>query len=132
MLLPFAGLTFVLMAGVLTANQYGMDGTAIWLTLMTPLNLRLDVGAGRLPVILVIGVPGLIATVVLTALSGETWAWPWVLAAYPAVVAGAAALGPLLGILVPAPLPVRRTGDPLDLGDDPRTTNAYMAHGTLL
>ena len=103
-LLPFAGLTFVLMAGVLTANLYGMDGTAIWLTLMTPLNLRLDVRARQVAWILVIGVPGLIATVLLTALSGETWAWPWVLAAYPAVVAGAAALGPVLGILVPAPL----------------------------
>ena len=54
------------------------------------------------------------------------------LAAYPAFVAGAAALGPLLGILVPAPLPVRRMGDPLDLGDDPRTTNAYMVHGVLM
>ncbi len=131
-LLPFAGLTFVLMAGVLTANLYGMDGTAIWLTLMTPLNLPLDVRARQVAWILVIGVPGLIATVLMTALSGETWAWPWVLAAYPGVVAGAAALGPLLGILVPAPLPVRRTGDLLDLGDDPRTTNAYMLHGVLM
>ena len=48
-LLPFAGLTFVLMAGVLTANLYGMDGTAIWLSLMTPLNLRWTSAHGRWP-----------------------------------------------------------------------------------
>jgi hypothetical protein len=58
-------------------------------------------------------------------------AWGAVVAVV-ALVATAAGLVPLIGILVPEPLPERRGGDPLDLGDDPHTTNAYMVHGVLV
>jgi ABC-2 type transport system permease protein len=129
---PFAGITIVVTAAITTANLYGMDGTAIWMTAMSPRALRLDVRARQLVWIAIFGAIGLVGTVVPTALSGQAWAWPWVLAALPALVGGAAGLVPLLGILVPAPLPERRGGDPLDLGDDPRTTNAYMVHGVLM
>jgi ABC-2 type transport system permease protein len=47
---------------------------------------------------LVTGPAGFLLTVVLTAASGQTWSWPWVLAAEPALVIGAAGLLALIGV----------------------------------
>src|ERR1700748_1886745 len=47
---------------------------------------------------LVTGPAGILLTLVLTAASGQTWSWPWVLAAEPALVIGAAGVpGPVGG-----------------------------------
>jgi ABC-2 type transport system permease protein len=129
---PFAGLAIVVLASTTTANVYGMDGTSIWTTLMAPAAARSDVRARQLNWIAIFGLLGIVATLVATALSDQAWAWPWVLAALPAITGAAAGLIVLVGIVAPAPLPERRGGDPLDLGDDPRTTNAYFLQGVLL
>ena len=42
-LLPFAGALTALMAAVTSANLYGQDGTALWLTLLTPGSEHADV-----------------------------------------------------------------------------------------
>jgi energy-coupling factor transporter ATP-binding protein EcfA2 len=47
---------------------------------------------------LVTGPAGFLLTVVLTAASGQTWSWPWVLAAEPALVIGSAGLLALIGV----------------------------------
>src|SRR6202012_5365528 len=55
---------------------------------------------------LVVGPAGLLLTLVLTAVSGQTWSWPWVLAAEPAMVIGCAGLLVLAGarsVNAPAP-----------------------------
>jgi ABC-2 type transport system permease protein len=46
---------------------------------------------------LVVGPVGLLLTLGLTAASGQTWAWPWVLATEPALVIGCAGLLVLIG-----------------------------------
>ncbi|MGH2390741.1 MAG: hypothetical protein ACRDIE_21275, partial [Chloroflexota bacterium] len=113
-LLPWTAAGIVLMAAGASANLYGQDGTALWLTLLTPGAARHDV-RGRQWAWLVVFAPGtLAAAVIFTALSGLEWAWPWVLALVPALLGGAAGLWVWAAVVAPAPGPdPRRGGDSL-------------------
>lgn len=96
--LPFAGLLFTVIAAACFTNFYGDDGTSLWLTLVTPDAARPDVRGRVWAWFLVTGPAGFLLTVVLTAASGQTWSWPWVLAAEPALVVGSAGLLALIGV----------------------------------
>ena len=96
--LPFAGLLFTVIAAACFTNFYGDDGTSLWLTLVTPGAARPDVRGRLWAWFLVTGPAGFLLTVVLTAASGQTWSWPWVLAAQPALVVGSAGLLALIGV----------------------------------
>lgn len=96
--LPFAGLLFTIIAAACFTNFYGDDGTSLWLTLVTPAAARPDVRGRVWAWFLVTGPAGFLLTVVLTAASGQTWSWPWVLAAEPALVIGSAGLLALIGV----------------------------------
>jgi ABC-2 type transport system permease protein len=95
--LPFAGLLFTVIAAACFTNCYGDDGTSLWLTLVVPGAARADVRGRFWAWLLVVGPVGLLLTLVLTAVSGQGWAWPWVLAAEPAMVIGCAGLLVLIG-----------------------------------
>ncbi len=129
---PWAGAILVVIAGVGLANVYGMDGTSYWLTLLAPDRERIDVRGRQVAWLLIVGGIALLATVVLTLASSFRDAWPWVAAAMPPLLGGAAGLGILLAVAAPAPLPERRGGDPLDLGDDPTTGANLMVHGVAM
>jgi ABC-2 type transport system permease protein len=79
--LPFGGLLFTVISAACFTNFYGDDGTSLWLTLVTPGAARADVRGRVWAWFGVTGPAGFLLTVVLTAASGQTWAWPWVLAA---------------------------------------------------
>jgi ABC-2 type transport system permease protein len=96
--LPFGGLLFTVISAASFTNFYGDDGTSLWLTLVTPGAARADVRGRVWAWFAVTGPAGLLLTVVLTAASGKTWAWPWVLAAEPALVIGSAGLLALIGV----------------------------------
>jgi ABC-2 type transport system permease protein len=97
--LPWGGLLFTVIAAACFTNFYGDDGTALWLTLVVPGAARADVRGRIWAWFLVVGPAGLLITVVLTAVSGQEWTWPWVLAFEPAMVIGSAGLLGLLGVL---------------------------------
>ena len=104
--LPFSGLLFTVIAAACFTNCYGDDGTSLWLTLVVPGAARADVRGRAWAWFLVVGPAGLLLTVVLTAISGQPWSWPWVLAAEPAMVIGCAGLLVLVGarsVNAPAP-----------------------------
>ena len=96
--LPFAGLLFTIIAAACFTNFYGDDGTSLWLTLVTPGAARPDVRGRVWAWFLVTGPAGFLLTIVLTAASGQTWSWPWVLAGEPTLVIGAAGLLALIGV----------------------------------
>ena len=129
---PWAGAIVVVIAGNGLANVYGMDGTSFWLTLSTPGSERVDVRGRQLAWLVVVGTMGIVASIALTLASGHVEATPWVAAAIPALLGGAAGLGILLAVITPAPLPEHRGGDPLDLGDDPTTGGNLMIHGVVM
>ncbi|HTU76636.1 MAG TPA: hypothetical protein VMG38_24220 [Trebonia sp.] len=95
--LPFCGLLFTVIAAACFTNCYGDDGTSLWLTLIVPGAARADVRGRVWAWLLVAGPAGLLLTLVLTAVSGQAWPWPWVLAAEPAMVIGCAGLLVLIG-----------------------------------
>jgi ABC-2 type transport system permease protein len=95
--LPFSGLLFTVIAAACFTNCYGDDGTSLWLTLVVPGAARADVLGRVWAWLLVAGPAGLLLTVVLTAVSGQGWAWPWVLAGEPAMVIGCAGLLAAIG-----------------------------------
>ena len=104
--LPFSGLLFTLIAAACFTNCYGDDGTSLWLTLVVPGAARADVRGRVWAWFLVVGPAGLLLTVVLTAISGQTWSWPWVLAGEPALVIGCAGVLAAVGawsVNAPAP-----------------------------
>jgi ABC-2 type transport system permease protein len=97
--LPFAGLLFTVIAAACFTNFYGDDGTSLWLTLVVPGAERPDVRGRVWAWFLVVGPAGLLITVAFTAISGQTWAWPWVLAGEPAMIIGSAGLLALIGVV---------------------------------
>ena len=85
-LLPFAGLLFTVIAASCFVNFYGDDGTSLWLTLTTPDATRPDLRGRQWAWFAVVGPPGLLLTVVFTAIAGQARYWPWVLACEPALL----------------------------------------------
>jgi ABC-2 type transport system permease protein len=103
-MLPFAGLLFTVIAAAVFTNLYGDDGSALWLTLTTPNVEREDVRGRQWAWFLVTGPLGLLLTVFLTAVSGQHWAWPWVLSSETALVAGGTGVTVLVSVLTMYPL----------------------------
>ncbi|WP_433348151.1 hypothetical protein ACQP25_32850 [Microtetraspora malaysiensis] len=125
-MMPYAGPIFVVMAAAMAANQYGADGTALWLTLMTP--GASDVRGRQLAWLSAHAPVAIVLTVTLTATSGGPW--PLILALLPALLGGAAGLVPLISVygLVPGTDPHRRAGNPLRTSEDDGglTGQAYL------
>ncbi|MEV2271635.1 hypothetical protein [Nonomuraea africana] len=119
-MVPFTGLIAIVMAAASSANLYGADGTALWLTLMTPGAERADVRGRQLAWLLIVGPAAVVLSLAGTLASGQTWAWPWVLALLPALLGGGAGVIVLLAVtsLVPGTDPHKRGGNPLSTGAD--------------
>ncbi|MBB4914888.1 hypothetical protein [Streptosporangium saharense] len=132
-MVPFTGLIAIVMGAATSANLYGSDGTALWLTLMTPGAERADVRGRQLAWLVVVGPAALALSLAGTLASGLTWAWPWVLGLLPALLGGGAGVVVLLAVtsLVPGTDPHRRGGNPLSTGAD-ETAETSLAWLVLL
>ncbi|MFD1937326.1 hypothetical protein ACFSKW_38240 [Nonomuraea mangrovi] len=119
-MVPFAGLIAIVMAAASSANLYGADGTALWLTLMSPGAERADVRGRQLAWLLIVGPAAVVLSLAGTLVSGQAWAWPWVLGLLPALLGGGAGVIVLLAVtsLVPGTDPHKRGGNPLSTGAD--------------
>ncbi|WP_112244902.1 hypothetical protein [Kribbella monticola] len=119
-MLPWAGAAAVVMGGAMFSNLYGADGTALWMTVMTPGATRLDVRARQRAFLLVFGPPALLITLLLTWWSGISSAWPLVLSTLPALLGGAAGLIMLSSVYsaVPTTDAHKRSGNPLNSGEN--------------
>ncbi|MDT0328629.1 hypothetical protein [Nocardiopsis lambiniae] len=118
---PFAGVTCAFIMALSTANMYGHDGTALWLTVVgqRPDTARADV-RGRQIAILALGVPGALAlSVLFIGLTGAHWAWPYVLTGLFAVFGAGAGLSLLLSVVALSPgVDPRSRVDANDSGDN--------------
>ena len=117
--LPWTAAIFIVMAAMNT-NFYGSDGSALWLTLLTPGAERSDVRGRQGAWLLMVAPMALVLPIVLTAMSGQSWAWPWVLATTPALLGGAAGLTLLISVFYPVPRaePHLRSNNTLQAGSD--------------
>jgi len=118
-LLPWAAPAAALMAAALYVNAWGHDGTALWLTLLTPGAERRDVRGRQLAWLAVFTPTTVLMAALLVPLSGQGWTWPWVLALLPALLGGGAGLAAWVGVtqLVPGPDPHRNRDNPLEGGE---------------
>ncbi|MDF5757176.1 hypothetical protein [Spongiactinospora sp. TRM90649] len=117
--LPFAGALAALMAAATCGNLYGQDGTALWLTLMTPGTERADVRGRQLAWLTFVAPISIALTVAGTLLHGDQAMWPWALAAVLATLGAGSGLIMTVGVdqLVPGPDPHKSKDSPLDHGD---------------
>ena len=133
-LLPWAGPAVALAGACCCANLYGQDGTALWLALVIPQAERHDVRGRQWAFLLVFGPVAIITAVVVTAVSGLTWGWPWALALTPALLGGSSGLLAVIWVaaLVPGPDAHRRPDNPMDHGDAIGPANLVFWTGLLL
>ena len=103
-MLPFSGLLYTVIAAACFTNLYGDDGSSLWLTLVVSGRERADVRGRQWAWFLIVGPVGVLLTVVLTAVSGQTWSWPWVLSGELTLVFGACGLLILVSTLSMFPL----------------------------
>lgn len=117
--LPFVGVIFIIMAAMI-ANFYGTDGSALWMTLVAPRAERSDVRGRQAAWGVFVAPAAIVLTLVCTAVSGQHWAWPWVLALVPALLGGAAGLLLFISVfyLVPRTEPHLRKKDLLQASSD--------------
>ncbi|WP_410641663.1 hypothetical protein [Amycolatopsis sp. lyj-346] len=108
--LPWTGVSVVLWMTAVIANLHATDGTALWLTLVTPGGARVDVRGRQFAWLIVVAPVALLLCVVFTALSGITWAWPWALGLTAAALGAGAGAVVLVSVfmLVPMSDPQRR------------------------
>ncbi|GLZ77754.1 transporter [Actinorhabdospora filicis] len=130
---PYTGLAMLLMGSGLAANIYGLDGTALWLTLLTPGAARADVRGRQLAWVTVMAPMAIGLSVAFTVLSGDSYAWPIVVSLLPAVLGGAAGLIALVSthMLVPMTDPHKRGSNPLGISDNDGSSTglAYLMLG---
>ena len=115
--LPFAGALTALMAAVTSANLYGQDGTALWLTLLMPGSERADVRGRQLAWLALFAPMTLVLTAAGMAAGGRPDLWPGALAVTFALLGGGAGLLPAVAIAMPAPGPGPRDRKNAPLGD---------------
>jgi ABC-2 type transport system permease protein len=115
-MLPWAGPIFIVMAASMTSNLYGLDGTAHWLTLMTP--GASDVRGRQLAWLVTVAPVAVLLAVTFTAVNGGPW--PMIIAVTAALLGGGAGMVPLISVyaLVPGIDPQRRGGNPLRTSED--------------
>ncbi|MER5895367.1 hypothetical protein [Streptomyces sp. NPDC001876] len=123
-LLPWAGPALPVMLVATAYNLYSQDGTGLWLTLTTG-SQRADVRGRQWACLLLFGPLTVVVTVVFTALSGYSWAWPWVAALVPALLGGGIGMMAYASVtaLVPGPDAHRRPDSPLDRADTTGPSN---------
>jgi ABC-2 type transport system permease protein len=114
--LPFAGLVVVTMGCLLAGNLYGMDGSALWHTLVVPGAEAVDVRGRQLAWLLIVGPVTLVLSLVLPGLT-DPGLYPWVLGLVPALLGGGAGLVVVLSVYVGYPVPERAS--PFSSGNNP-------------
>ena len=115
--LPFAGALTALMAAVTSANLYGQDGTALWLTLLMPGSERADIRGRQLAWLALFAPMTLVLTAAGMAAGGRPDLWPGALAVTFALLGGGAGLLPAVAIALPAPGPAPRDRTNAPLGN---------------
>lgn len=126
-LLPFLGVTVLVMGVVTSSNLYGTSSTALWLTLMVPGSERADVRSRQLGWLVVFGGLAVVLTAVGIALHPDPGLLPWVAVSLLAVVGAGAGLVVLMSVmvLVPGRDPHVARHSPADQGD--ATGPAFLA-----
>jgi ABC-2 type transport system permease protein len=111
-------------------NLYGMDGSALWHTLVAPGAERQDVRGRQVAWLLVIGPVALVLALVLPAVS-DPGMYPWVLGLAPALLGGGAGVIVVLSVFAGYPMPDQRAS-PFATGGSPGLLRTLLQLGISL
>ncbi|MGE7881580.1 hypothetical protein [Bacillus sp. NPDC094077] len=127
-LMPWAGVIMILFTSMFACNLYGFDGSALWLTLVTPGAERMDVRGRQLAWVIAIGPVAMLTTIIFTFFSGLTFVYPWIYAVIPALLGGAVGLIVLFSVvnLIPITDPHRRGRGTIISGDDMNASKMFI------
>jgi ABC-2 type transport system permease protein len=104
---PYGGIALVAFGTLMAGNLYGMDGSAIWHTLVIPGAAMVDVRGRQLAWLVVVGPVALLLAIVLPAVADPS-VYPWVLGLAPALLGGGAGLVVVLSVFTAYPMPDRK------------------------
>jgi ABC-2 type transport system permease protein len=121
---PFTALWLVAFSCLQAGNLYGLDGSALWQTLVTPGAERADVRGRQLAWLLIVGPVALAAALVAPGLSGARYAYPWVLGVAPALLGAGAGMVLLLSVYAGYALPRQGNANPFSSGANPGCARA--------
>jgi ABC-2 type transport system permease protein len=107
-----APLWIVVFAAMQVGNLYGMDGSGVWQTIVTPGAARADVRGRQWAWLIAVGPVVALAVAVLPAVSGAPQQYPWVLALVPALLGAGAGTVVLASVRCPFPMPAGRNRNP--------------------
>lgn len=128
--LPFVAFVVVMMGCLLAGNLYGMDGSALWHTLVVPGAEAADVRGRQLAWLLIVGPVTLVLALVVPGLT-DPEAYPWVLATAPALLGGGAGLVVVLSVFTAYPLPDQRA-NPFAAGGSPGVVRVLKQFGIVM
>jgi len=114
---PFGGIAVVAFGSLMAGNLYGMDGSAIWHTLVVPGAAAVDVRGRQTAWLMIVGPVALVLAIVLPAVT-DPGLYPWVLGLVPALLGGGAGLVVLLSVFVAYPMPDQKAS-PFAAGGNP-------------
>ena len=127
---PYAGIALVTFGCLLAGNLYGLDGSALWHTLVAPGAERADVRGRQVAWLLLVGPVTALFVLVLPGFS-EPGAYPWVLALAPALLGGGAGVVALLSVFAAYPMPDQRAS-PFAAGRNPGVLRLVQQLGIAL
>jgi ABC-2 type transport system permease protein len=128
--LPFVALLVVTMSCLLAGNLYGMDGSALWHTLVVPGAEAADVRGRQLAWLLIVGPVALGLALVVPGLTNPGQ-YPWALSLTAATLGGGAGLVVVLSVYTGYPLPDQRA-NPFAAGGSPGLVRVLKQLGIVL
>ncbi|MBB4689371.1 hypothetical protein [Amycolatopsis jiangsuensis] len=132
-LLPYFGVAMVFFACLQAGNLYGMDGSALWHTLVVPGAERADVRGRQLAWLVLVAPLALVLTAVLPGALGHAGAYPWLFGLLPALLGAGAGMLMLQSVFLAFPLPdQRRGGSPWSSGGRPGCTRVLLMFAAMV
>lgn len=114
--LSVSALWIVVFAAMQVSNLYGLDGSAVWQTLLTPGAARADVRGRQWAWALIVGPVALLAAAVLPALTDSAGVYPLVFALVPVLLGAGAGTMVLASVQSPYPAPSGKGRNPFGSG----------------
>ena len=128
-IVAWVGVIVLILGASTSCNLYGLEGSAFWMTLLTPGAIPADVRGKQIAYLLEFGPVALVMSLIATAWGEQWWAWTWIAAIFPAALgagAGAMIVVSARGA-VPVPEASRKSGNLVAAADNTAQTIVTIA-----
>jgi len=128
-IVAWVGVIVLILGASTSCNLYGLEGSAFWMTLLTPGAIPADVRGKQIAYLMKFGPVALVLSLIATAWGEQWWAWTWIAAIFPAALgagAGAMIVVSARGA-VPVPEASRKSGNLVAAADNTAQTIITIA-----